>query len=240
MITSEWTSLVLRPAAMNITCSLVSIHPWTTGAGNQADSGNYLSPDNAVASLLPYLSGSEEKDIVALLFCASTAGEFLTLAQQFADALPLPEIGRMCRMASSRLSLAVSKMQLPARAATSLPAPVTLSTLTTRLMTQADTIARATSTTSLSSETLTSALNQFSQARKKALQAINDDQQALQKVSCPVWAFSCTGDTRLAATQIQKNIPHPERVFTAINLFAGDDLSSLREALYDTDDSSGA
>ncbi len=142
----------------------------------------------------------------------------------------------MSRMISSQLSLAISKMQIPAKLATSLPAPITLSTQTTRSMSQAATIAQAASPVTTSLEGLSSSLDQFRAARDKALQEIADQQTALRQKLCPVWYFCHTGELHQAAVLMQKNIPHPEWVFTAVMLFVGDDLSSLRKALYDPDD----
>lgn len=234
---SVWEHAILRPAPMAITCSVVCLHPWSENTGNITPSGRYLSPDNAVSALLPYLTENTEKDVVALLFCAPSAGEFLSLARQFSGALPLPEVGRMSRTISSQLSLAVSKMQLPAKPVTTLPAEVTLSTQTTRSMTRAATIAQAAIPTAASPETLSSSLNQFRVARDKALQEITDQQAAIQKNTCPVWRFFYTGTLNQVAALI-KNIPHPEWVFTAVMLFVGNDLSSLRESLHDPDDRS--
>ncbi|EPT4713422.1 hypothetical protein ACVRPT_004985, partial [Escherichia coli] len=94
----KWKEVILRPSAINIKCSVVCLHPWSENTGNIKPSGRYLSPENAVSALLPYLKESTEKDIVALLFCAPSAGEFLSLARQFSGAFPLPEVGRMSRM----------------------------------------------------------------------------------------------------------------------------------------------
>lgn len=80
---SVWEHAILRPAPMDITCSVVCLHPWSENTGNITPSGRYLSPDNAVSALLPYLTEDTEKDVVALLFCAPSAGEFLSLARQF-------------------------------------------------------------------------------------------------------------------------------------------------------------
>ena len=236
----KWEKAILRPAAMSIKCSMACIHPWSVNTGNVTPSGRYLSPNNAVSALLPYLTGNAEKDVVALLLSAPSADEFLSLAQQFSGALPLPEIGRMSRMISSQLSLAISKMQIPAKAATVLPPPVMLSTQTTRSITAAAKIAQAATPANASLEALASSLNQFRTARDKALQEIADQQAALQQNSCPVWRFCNTGALSQAAALIQKGIPHPEWVFTAAMLFVGDDLSSLRKALHDPDNHSGA
>lgn len=232
----KWEKATLRPAAMNISCSVVCLHPWSENTGNITPSGRYLSPDNAVSALLPYLTENTEKDVVALLLCAPSAGEFLSLAGQFSGAFPLPEVGRMSRMIASQLSLAVSRMQIPARPVTSLPSPVTLSTQTTRSMARAAAIAQAATPATTSPETLSSSLRQFMNMRDKALQDIAGQQTALRQKSCPVWRFYSKGPLRQAAALIQKNIPHPEWVFTAVMLFVGDDLSPLREALHDPDD----
>lgn len=72
----KWEKAILRPSAMNIKCSVVCLHPWSENTGNIKPSGRYLSPENAVSALLPYLKENTEKDIVALLFCAPSAGEF--------------------------------------------------------------------------------------------------------------------------------------------------------------------
>lgn len=232
----KWEKAILRPSAMSIKCSMVCLHPWAENTGNITPSGRYLSPDNAVSALLPYLTENTEKDVVALLFCAPSAAEFLSLAGQFSGTFPLPEIGRMSRMIASQLSLVVSRMQIPARSATSLPAPVTLSTQTTRSMSLAATITQAARPADTSPEKLSSSLHQFMNARDQALQEIADQQAALRQKFCPVWRFCCKGALSQAAVLIQKNIPHPEWVFTAVMLFVGDDLSSLREALHDPDD----
>lgn len=232
----KWEKAILHPAAINIKCSVVCLHPWSINTGNITPSGRYLSPDNAVSALLPYLTENTKKDVVALLLCAPSAGEFLSLARQFSGTFPLPEVGRMSRMIDSQLSLAVSRMQRPTRPAALLPAPVMLSTQTTRNMTLAATIAQAATPATASPEALSSSLLQFRNARDKALQEIASQQAALRQKFCPVWHFCNKGALNQTAALIQKNIPHPEWVFTAVMLFVGDDLSSLRKALHDPDD----
>lgn len=236
----KWEKAILRPAAMNIRCSAVCLHPWSENTGNITPSGRYLSPDNAVSAILPYLTGNTEKDVVALLLCAPSADEFLSLAKQFSGVFPLPEVGRMSRSISSQLSLAISRMQIPARPATALPSPTMLSTQTTRSMTLAATIAQAALPTPTTLKALSSSLSHFRSARDKALQEIADQQAALGQKLCPVWRFCNTGPLSQTATLIQKNIPHPEWVFTAVMLFVGDDLSPLKETLHDPDNCSCA
>lgn len=240
MTVTKWKRGELHPAAMNMTCSLVCLHPWSDGVGSTTPSGSYLSPENAIAALRPYLATGTEKDVLVLLLCAPSPEAFLALARTFSGVLPLPETGRMCRIIDSRLSLAITRMQRPAGAAVTLPAPVTLSTLTTRSLTQANLITQATTQGPLSASALSDALTQFRQAREKHLHAITQAAQTLQQKTCPVWYFSHHGDIRQAAADMQKGIPHPEQVFTAIMLFVGDDLSALKGAVHDTDYRSGA
>lgn len=234
----SWKKAMLRPAAIDTVCSSVCLHPWSENTGNITPSGRYLSPGNAVSALLPWLTESAEKDIVALLFCAPSASEFLSLARQFSGAFPLPEVGRMSRMISSQLSLAISRMQIPARPVTSLPEPTVLSTQTTRSMARAADTEQAAKPAFISPESLQFALNQFRNARNQALQEIASQQAELQKKFCPVWCFCHTGSPEQAAILIQKNIPHPDWIFTAVMLFVGNDLSSLKKALHDPDDCS--
>ncbi|EKN4770562.1 hypothetical protein [Yersinia enterocolitica] len=229
---NQWCAATLRPAAINITCSQICLHPWSGNVGNVTPSGRYLSPTNAVAALAPYLSGvSGQQEMVAMLICAPSLDAFLTLADQFADAFPLPEIRRMSRMARTQLSLATTRMQRPARASNGLPPPTTLSVDTARHLARTAQIAQATQSGTGGINQLTAALNQFKQARAQALAAITQGSQSLQQHYCPVWAFCSTGDIQTARTDIQENIPHPEQVFSALALFIGPDLSALRGAL---------
>lgn len=229
---NQWRAATLRPAAINLTCSQLCLHPWSGNVGNVTPSGRYLSPTNAVAALVPYLSGlSHQLEMVAMLICAPSLDTFLTLTARYADALPLPEITRMSRLARTQLSLATTKMQRPARASQGLPDPTTLSVTTARQLTRAAHIAQANQSGTGGINQLTAALNQFKQARAQALDAITQSSQSLQQHHCPVWAFCSTGDMHSARTDIQENIPHPEQVFSAISVFIGRDLSALRGAL---------
>ncbi|EKN5144504.1 hypothetical protein DVP10_07775 [Yersinia enterocolitica] len=229
---NQWQTSTLHPISMNLTCSQICLHPWSGNVGSLTPSGRYLSPTNAVAALAPYLSSiSGQQEMVAMLICAPSLDAFLTLADQFADAFPLPEIRRMSRMVRTQLSLATTRMHRPARASTGLPAPTALSVTTARKLTRAAQIAQATQSGSGGINQLTAALNQFKQARAQALDAIMQSSQSLQQHHCPVWAFCSTADIHSARTDIQENIPHPEQVFSAISVFIGRDLSALRGAL---------
>ena len=61
----KWKEVILRPSAINIKCSVVCLHPWSENTGNIKPSGRYLSPENAVSALLPYLKESTEKVTVS-------------------------------------------------------------------------------------------------------------------------------------------------------------------------------
>lgn len=235
-----WRSAIFRPAAINTRCSVVCIHPWSDGAGNQQPSGNYLSPPNAINALLPYLSSAGSLDIVVLMLTAPSSEAFLSMTSQFADVFPVPDITRLSRKIKSLAELATTRMQIPAKPAIRLPDAVPLSVQTTSLLNGAEAIAAAVSPAALSIDGLGDMLSEFKAARAQALDELRNIQSTLQQKACPVWCFSCQGDAALAIKYIRENIPHPEQVFTAVLLFAGENLSALRGALHDADDYSGA
>ena len=228
---AEWKSSLLKPAAMNINCSQLCLHPWSEGVGNVTRSGAYLSPENAIDAILHRLEGSRDCDMVLMMLSATSASEFLALTKRFADVFPLPEIKRMNRLIASQLSLAVSKMQIPAKVAATLPESTTLSLSTARSLAQTELISTAVSPPPLSFSGLDHALAQFRKDRQNLMDRLTGEKQDSQNRACPVWSFCFSGDTRQAAIMMKKNIPHPDRVLTTIMLFAGEDLSALRGAL---------
>ncbi|EKL4222369.1 hypothetical protein PRZ05_003305 [Escherichia coli] len=228
---AEWKSSLLKPAAMNINCSQLCLHPWSEGVGNVTRSGAYLSPENAIDAILRRLAGSRDCDMVLMMLCAPSASEFLALTKRFADVFPLPEIRRMNRLITSQLSLDVSKMQIPAREAKTLPESTPLSLSTARRLTQTELISTAVTPPPLSFAGLERALAQFRKDRQSLMDRLTGEKQDSQGRTCPVWSFCSSGDTGKTAIMMKKNIPHPDWVLTAIMLFAGEDLSALRGAL---------
>ena len=127
-----WQKKTLTPTAADVICSTIAISPWTPGAGHREDSGLYLSPENAVAVAASRLTGAPAAlDITALLFTAPTVAAFADELSTVAAVFPLQQINEVYRRANTAISLAESRMQIPARTG-GLPAAAPLSVSTMR------------------------------------------------------------------------------------------------------------
>lgn len=215
-----------------VICSLLAVNPWSSDAGSKTASGSYLSPTNAIEDLAARLSQvGGDKDIVIVMLSAPSPDSFIGQMQQLAQAFPLPVIGQACRRAQTQLSLQVSKMQLPAQALGGLPAAEVLSVSTARQVASAHAIAQAAANASGDIDALSAAITQFKVARTAALSRIQQVSAALQQNTCPVWSFCYSGDIQTARIEMQKDIPHPDHVFTLAMMFVGDNLAPLRGLL---------
>ncbi len=94
-------TLQLSPALSGLSASIVPVHPFLYGVGQQADSGSYLSPANALHYLSNKLTGAGHLNALVLMVCAKTHTEFMQHLTQFSSVLPLPQ---PLSTASSRLT----------------------------------------------------------------------------------------------------------------------------------------
>src|SRR5471030_60027 len=132
---SMWRKAVLSiPQNMaSLTCSVLPVHPWVYGIGQEAGEGSYLSPKNATDHLASKL-GADEGEISAIVFmvCATSQAEFMKSLAIFSSVLPLPVFSQVARRAQEAATLAITKMQIPGKAAGGLPPAIPLSTATNR------------------------------------------------------------------------------------------------------------
>ncbi|MBD2815320.1 hypothetical protein ID850_11180 [Xenorhabdus sp. Flor] len=226
-------TLQLSPALSGIAASIVPVHPFIYGVGQQADSGSYLSPTNAIDYLSNKLTGAGNLNALVLMVCAKTHDEFMQHLTQFSSVLPLSVFSQVTRMAKTAGSLATTKMQLPGKQSGGLPLPQPLSTATSRLAVNAQLIAQAKAQASVSSSLagLKSQLTGFTTARQNALQQVSDALNDTMGKTASVWVFTGTGNGALLAEKMRKNIPEPDAVYTLATLFVGNDLSSLERML---------
>lgn len=227
-----WHKSVLRiPANLApVNCSTVAAHPWAFGVGQTEESGSFLSPVNAINNLASRLVGvNGDQDVVILLITAKTLAEFITLLTAAAEVFPIPALTQVQRRAKAALSLDVSKMQIPARP-DGLPAAAPLSVATTRLASGAQALQKAISDTAAgsSSEAIGIALAAFKQQRAALLSEANNSLEQLQGASVPVWSISVEGNTQTAITEMKKDIPDSQAVFSLAVMFVGADLAPLR------------
>ncbi|OWF73333.1 hypothetical protein B4902_08650 [Yersinia frederiksenii] len=227
-----WHKSVLRiPANLApVNCSTVAAHPWAFGVGQTEESGSFLSPVNAINNLASRLVGvNGDQDVVILLITAKTLAEFITLLTAAAEVFPIPALTQVQRRAKAALSLDVSKMQIPARPG-GLPAAAPLSVATTRQASGAQALQKAISDTAAgsSSEAIGVALAAFKQQRAALLNEANNSLEQLQGASVPVWSISVEGNTQTAITEMKKDIPDSQAVFSLAVMFVGADLAPLR------------
>lgn len=233
-----WRKVELAiPADMRaITCSMVPVHPWVYGVGQPAGDGSYLSPTNAIN----YLAGkiateSDEFSAVIYMVCAPTHTEFMALLGQFSTVFPLPAFTQVSRRAKEAATLATTKMQLPGNAMEGLPLPQTLSTVTHRLAINAQRIAQAKNeaASGASLAGVQSAMSAFREVREATLNLINQASSALQGQRTPAWVFTAQGNAPYVVSQMKKNIPQQDAIFTLATLFVGQDLDVLEAMIHD-------
>ncbi|HHT0416034.1 TPA: hypothetical protein ACTW9B_003726 [Klebsiella michiganensis] len=225
-----WQKKTLTPAAADVICSTIAISPWTPGAGHREDSGLYLSPDNAVAVAASRLAGAPAAlDITALLFTAPTVAAFADELSTAAAVFPLQQINEVYRRANTAISLAESRMQIPARVG-GLPATAPLSVSTMRAAAAAGSIVSAGSS---APGDIAAALQAFGQLRASLLAAAQQQLQQIAAGSVDVWTVSTVKNTAGAVSEMRDSVPNPDHVFALCVVFAGADLAALRGMLKD-------
>lgn len=214
-----------------ITCSMVPVHPWTFGAGHQEESGNYLSPANAVDYLLGKLAGvTGEQDILVLLIAETHHEAFMQALGQLTKVFPMPVFKQVERLAQAVAELSVSKMQIPS-ITNSLPMPVPLSVGTCRsaMTSQLISQAQAAASGSLNPDDIKDALDELKSLREQVASEAAETLAELQGGSAAVWAFSARGDISTALFELKKEIPQQSAIYTAAVMFVSDNLSALKE-----------
>lgn len=227
-------------AAVN--CAMLPVHPWVYGVGRSEESGSYLSPQNAVDYLAGKLAGSGgPQRVVVFMVCATDHPAFMQALTQFSAVLPLPVFSQVARMANTAATLATTKMQLPANAGNGLPLPQPLSTATNRMAMNAQRIAQAKDAAGAGANLagLASALSGFANAKAAALASVESALNGLLAGSAQAWVFTASGSAATLASEMRKNVPQQDAVFTLATLFAGEDLTTLEAMINDTDSHAG-
>ncbi|WP_241169264.1 hypothetical protein [Serratia marcescens] len=214
-----------------ISCSLLTVNPWTYSAGQVTPSGNYLSPANAVKFLAGKLKAAGgSPGAVGFLITATQSDRFLDDLTGFAALLPLPDLQKTARKAVAQAELAVSKMQLPGLQGVGLPdaAPLSLSTTRTAQNAQRIQAAAESAAAGLSFDDITSALQSLDEAASQAQQAAEQALTDLKGRRVDAWMFTDEGHPSNIANNMLNGIPEPNAIFTLGALFVGDVGELLR------------
>ncbi|HBM2908077.1 TPA: hypothetical protein LVL19_003584 [Klebsiella michiganensis] len=215
-------------------CSVVSVGPWTPGAGRREQSGSYLSPENAISWLTAKLAGaSSDLDVVAMLLTAPTLAAFIAALSQAADVFPLPTLTQIYRRAVTASTLNESRMIKPAVAGGQFVfAPLSL-TPARRAASAAGALAAAGVSSAIDPAAL---LSNFTARRAELLSQLSREADDIAAKSVQIYAVQSRGDVAGAIREMKENIPNPDHVFSLGLLFVGEDLSALRGGLHESDD----
>lgn len=226
----EQKILSLSTAAEGVMCSVLSVTPWTWGAGQKEGADFYLSPGNAVEWVVARMAGVRPgADVTAWMITAPTLAEFIQTLARINGVFPLPEISTLYRRASTAAGLSVSRMQIPASPG-GLPAVRPLSVSTLRGAASAELTANAGQGGQAS---LSGLLARFQQQREDILSEAREDLTGAQGRSVPVYAVSSIRDVASAVKQMRESVPCPDHVFALCLVFIGSDLSAIREMMHD-------
>lgn len=234
-----WRDSILKIAddMAPLACSIIPAHPWVYGLGQSADSGGYLSPANALGYLAGKLATSSGSgDVIVMMVAENTHDGFMKALNGLATVFPAPAFTQVSRMAAAAAELSTVKMQLPSKV-TSLPVAAPLSVSTNRLAVNAQRIAAAQLAAAVSSTTegLKTQVADFIKARAGLLSSVGQSLDELKGASAKAWAFSYSGNHRVAAIELLKGIPQATAVHTAAMMFIGDSLADLGKMINEPD-----
>lgn len=234
-----WRDSVIKIAddMAGLSCSIIPAHPWVYGLGQSADSGGYLSPANALGYLAGKLATSSGSgDVIVMMIAENTHDGFMKALNGLATVFPAPAFTQVSRMAAAAAELSTVKMQLPSKSS-SLPVAAPLSVATNRLAVNAQRVAAAqlAAAVSTTTEGLKKQIAEFVQARAGLLSSVSQSLEDLKGASAKAWSFSYTGDHRMAAIELLKDIPQATAVHTAAMMFIGDSLADLGKMINEPD-----
>lgn len=213
-----------------VICSTVPVHPWTFGAGQQEESGNYLSPSNAVDYLCSKLAGTPgEIEILVFMLSAPQHDIFMTQLSELTALFPLPVFTQVERMANAAADLAITKMQIPGKVG-GLPDPTSLSVSTCRTALAAQLISQAKSAASQSAsiDSIQADLAAFKSDAEQMLSAYAASLEDLKKGAAAAWVFSAKGPVDTLISELKKDIPEKDSIYTVAALFAAESLDGLK------------
>lgn len=214
-----------------ISCSLLTVNPWTYGAGQVTPSGNYLSPENAIKFMAGKLKNAGgAPGAVGFLITGTQSDRFLNDLADFASLLPLPELQKTVRKAVAQAELAATKMQLPGLQGIGIPDAAPLSLNTTRAARNAQRIQAAAQSAAggMSFDDIAAALQGLDDIASQAQQAAEQALEELKSRRVDAWMFSDEGHPVSLANNLMNGIPEPDAIFTFGALFVGDVSELLR------------
>lgn len=228
-------------AALN--CSVIPVHPWVYGVGQQTENGTYLSPVNAINYLAEKLAGTGgAADIVIMMVSGQTHDSFMASLNKLVDVFPSPAFTQVRRLAQSAAQLAAEKMQIPAKYSQSLPAAIPLSVPTSRAALAAAAVKKAQQEAAAVADLtgVKKLMGEFKQQRDSLISGIASGLTELQGKSARAWVFTASGDLPSTLMELVKGIPLQSSVYTAAMMLVGDNLDGIKGMIHDLEPDTGA
>ncbi|WP_310606956.1 hypothetical protein [Buttiauxella brennerae] len=217
-------TLAIPPDLPAVNCVLLSVSPWTYGAGQAQESGSYLSPENALKWLAEQMSKySGPSQVFAVLITAGQIEQFKSALSALAGVLPLPDVNKTIRRAASAQTLALSRTQIPDNAS-NLPPIAALSSATTRKASTAQRVISAGQSAGIgtSFDDIAAQIDEFTALAEGVASQASAALDGLAGVSAPAWVYTENGDPATIAGNMRKEPPEPAAVFTLGLVFIGD------------------
>ncbi|WP_313667859.1 hypothetical protein [Atlantibacter sp.] len=238
----KYSKVALSGDIGQLNCGISTAHPYLYGVGQQTDSGNYLSPVNAVTFLAGQLvKAGDYSEAIIFLISGDSEADFVSQLKGVIDVLPVPSLTQIKRLAESSAQLAVEKMIIPAPLNAELSSSAPLSVASMRSAANALAVKKAQDDAAgrFSLEKLKQSVAGFSDLRDGMLSEIASALEELRGKSANVWVFSGQGSVINSLAAMMKGIPLATSVHCAAVMFTGDDLTGIRGMIHEYESNTG-
>lgn len=221
--------------AFSVSGQKIGVHNWTHGI--TTDSGRYLSPENACKAFFAKLTDNADpnypkgiRELVVILVSAENIKDFQAKIEEVAVILPEPTFKQAADYAKAAETLAESRMIKTPQISS--PAFAKSGDITPSSGRMLQNLANQNRPTPKASDPF--AMIEQLKRQKAQRQAENTQKMArILNARSTVHAFIASGELAFLADELLRNMPNPERIFTAAVCFIGQDLTNIRGLLHD-------
>lgn len=227
--------------ALLVSGTVLSATPYQFQVGEKLDSGSYLSPTNAVKTLVAKLRDLADThrpkgqlNVVAIMITAQSISEFFTKLQQITSVLTLPDWCQVARQAKALVNNSSNKLHQPA--AIVQPRFKPSATLNTQPMGDYfdQQNAQLVTLESLASDStnVIGKLQALAAKRSNTLADVSQTINALKAVQGSVYSAQFSGSAESVATQLQNaGVPNNHQLTMASLLISNEPLTYWEELL---------
>lgn len=216
--------------------AVIGVHAWDYSVGHEKESGNYLSPQNALKRLAEKLVDAADSrtphgkiGACSFLVCAGDLNSFIKELESVTKALPFPHFLQALRLARATFALDASKME---QASAMLhPHWPELGELTTQPLRDYRKTLLGELSGAIASASPVSTLQELSALRARLEQEQAAEFEKLSTAKTSLFVKHAAGTPSNVAAALLSGVPSDSNVHTAAVLVVGDDLKFLKEIL---------